>query len=78
MPSTSLEPHGQALSFSAKKCCLSIRGYEDMPEDMLFESLAYPEDTRIVEHLSFSIQSSFWAGLTEYQLSGGRRLVYLC
>ena len=77
-PSTSLESHGKALSFSAKKCCLSIRGYEDMTEDMFFKSLAYPEDTRAVEHLNFSIQGSFWVCLTEYRTSGGRRLVYVC
>ena len=77
-PSTSLEPHGQALSFSAKKYCMAIRGYEDMAEDIILESLAYPEDTRAIEHLNFSIQISFWVDLTEYRTSGGRRLVYVC
>ena len=55
-----------------------IRGYEDMPEDMFFKSLAYPEDTRAVDHLNFSIQDSFGVDLTEYRTSGSRRLVYVC
>ena len=49
-----------------------------MTEDIFFESFAYPEDTRVVEHLNFSIQSSFWVGLADYRTSGGRRLVYVC
>ena len=57
---------------------MAIRGYEDIPEDMFFKSLAYPEDTRAVDHLKFSIQVSFGVDLTEYRTSGGRRLVYVC
>ena len=57
---------------------MAIRGYEDILEDMFFKSLAYPEDTRAVDHLNFSIQDSFGVDLTEYRTSGGRRLVYVC
>ena len=57
---------------------MAIRGYEDMAEDIILESLAYPEDTRAIEHLNFSIQISFWVDLTEYRTSVGRRLVYVC
>ena len=57
---------------------MAIRGYEDMAEDIILESLAYPEDTRAIEHLNFSIQISFWVDLTEYRTAGGRRLVYVC
>ena len=41
-------------------------------------NMAYPEDTRAIEHLNFLIRISFWVDLTEYRTSGGRRLVYVC
>ena len=51
---------------------MNRRGYEDTPKDVFFTSCAYPEDTRVVEHLIFRIQSrAFGIPNPNIELPGG-------